>query len=85
MEPLTFFKSICIVSWKEEQSCQEMADLATLHERGESCGDGRLNRRAGLYSLAALREAHLRAVAHCAVQDQVATASSLCKLVSFLV
>ena len=85
MVPLTFFKSFCIVLWKEEKSCQEMADLAALHERGESCRDGRLNRRAGLHSLTALREAHLRAVAHRAVQDQVATASSLCKLVSFLV
>ena len=52
-----------------------MADLATLHERGEGCGDGRLNRRASLHSVAALREAHLCAIAHRAVQDQVAAAA----------
>ena len=56
-----------------------MADLAALHERGEGCGDRRLNRRASLHSLAAFREAHLCAVAHRAVQYQVA-AASVCKL-----
>ena len=50
------------------------ADLTVLHELGESSSDGRLHGRALLGHVAALWEAHLCAIVHSAVQQQIAPA-----------